>query len=256
MKSMIIHGAFAGEQIAAGYGNARPPLHAPIVERAVSYLGISKPVDLALDIGCGAGLSTRAIDQLARRCIGLDPAETMIRQARIGPITADFLVGRAEPLPVRSQSVALMTAAGSLNYAELGPFYDEAQRVLVPQGTLLVYDFFAGRRTKFSNQLDQWFSEMLTRWPTSDSSGREIDADLLAQGPLEIGAHESFTIDVEFELNGYIDYVMTERNMAEALRSGTPRTEIRTWCEETLGSLFATSVFVEFDAYFVCLATA
>ena len=87
---------FGTEAMAAGYAASRPPLHRRIVERASVALGSPRR---ALDIGCGAGLSTRALEGLASHCVGLEPAEAMLGWTRGIAPQANFVVGRAEALP-------------------------------------------------------------------------------------------------------------------------------------------------------------
>ena len=137
--------------MAAGYAASRPPLHRRIVERASVALGSPRR---ALDIGCGAGLSTRALEGLASHCVGLEPAEAMLRWTRGIAPQANFVLGRAEALPFAGRSFDLLTAAGSLNYvAGLDLFFGEAARVLDPRGRLLVYDFRKGRSFPHSEAL-------------------------------------------------------------------------------------------------------
>ena len=61
-------------------------------------------------------------------------------------------MGTAEAIPLRDRSVDLITAAGSLNYANLDLFFPEAARVLLPHGVLVVYDFSPGRSFRDCNQ--------------------------------------------------------------------------------------------------------
>ena len=63
---------FDSPDMAAGYARARPALHPRIIGLAGKYLQ-PLPVENALDVGCGAGLSTRALESIARHCHGIDP---------------------------------------------------------------------------------------------------------------------------------------------------------------------------------------
>src|SRR5215471_6194461 len=136
---------FNTEEMAAGYAISRPPVHPRVIELATLQLGRTEPFQLALDIGCGAGLSTKALHGFANHCIGLEPVASMLpRAAKTAPF-ADWVVGAAEALPLRDGSVDWITAAGSLNYVNLARFFPEAARVLSRDGILLVYDFSPGR---------------------------------------------------------------------------------------------------------------
>jgi len=86
---------YDSDRLAAAYAVDRPPVHEHILRSA----RLSGQADLALDVGCGAGLSTAALAPLARRAIGLEPVPAMLaHRAAIAP-GAGFVIGRAERLP-------------------------------------------------------------------------------------------------------------------------------------------------------------
>ncbi len=230
---------FARAAMAAGYAAARPALHAPIIARVREHLQFRGQLARALDVGCGAGLSTRPLRSIARQCIGIDPAEAMLRWGRTVVPDAAFVVGSAEALPVRSSSIDIITAAGSLDYADLNLFFPEASRVLGPAGVLVVYDFSEGRRLRGSDRLDTWYSEFLKRYPPPDSS-RPVTPESLrtCNSGLRLSRYEHFEMGLMLEPSFYIDYVLTETNIAHALMNGAAEEEIRAWCARTLEPVF------------------
>ncbi len=230
---------FNSPDMAAGYARARPALHPRIIGLAGKYLQ-PLPVENALDVGCGAGLSTRALESIARHCHGIDPSESMIQCATDLWPGSIFSPGTAEKLPVPSHSIDLITAAGSLNYADLNQFFPEALRVLSPHGRLLVYDFGQGRSFRNSPALDGWFSEFLKRYPMPPDSGREISPETLAshRSGLQPTGHELFEIGLMLDPAFYINYVMTETNIAHAISTGKSGESIRAWCDLTIPAVF------------------
>jgi ubiquinone/menaquinone biosynthesis C-methylase UbiE len=126
---------FGGAAKAEGYAKARPPLHARIVDR------LSIRAATVLDVGCGAGLSTAPLRRLAPRVFAIDPVPEMLEWGSAIAPGAHFLAGRAESLPFRSGVFDLITAAGSLNYADTEAAFPELRRVITPTGTLCIYDF-------------------------------------------------------------------------------------------------------------------
>ena len=70
--------------------------------------------------------------------------------------------------------------------------------------------------------------------------------------PLHLVAYETFAVSIDFGLDGYLDYLMTESNVGAAVRSGASITEIRSWCEVGLHILQGT-FSVEFESYYACL---
>lgn len=231
---------FDSPEMAAGYASARPAVHPLIIELIRAHLRLAEPVEAALDVGCGAGLSTRALQAIARHCVGIDPSEAMIGCSRAGVPGAQFLVGRAEAMPVPSQSVDLITAAGSLNFADLDLFFPEAARVLRPGGVLIIYDFSEGRSFRGSPSLDEWYAEFWRRYPPPPDYGRDINEATLrhCSGGLGLDHYEDFEVGLELSPEFYLKYIMTETNVAHAVRSGTSKEIIRAWCEETLRPVF------------------
>ena len=154
---------------------------------------------------------------------------------------------------MRSGRIGLITAAGSLNYADIPGFFSEATRVLSSEGLLVVYDFASGRRSAQCPELDLWYSEMLRRWPKPNEGVQEVSPATFESSPMRLLAHETFTVSISLKLDEYLSYLMTESNVGVAASSGVAVNEIRSWCEEGLRQFFHGSLPVEFDSYYACL---
>jgi SAM-dependent methyltransferase len=247
-------GVYGEDWLADGYATSRPPVHSQILDR-VAFLQSVRRIDLALDIGCGAGISTIALMQrgIGNHVLGIDPSHAMIRTAKRHVEGASFVLASAEDLPVLSGTVGLLTAAGSLNHADISACLSEAKRVLSREGLLVVYDFSSGRCSAQCAELDSWYSNMLRRWPKPNDGVREVSEATFESAPMDLFAYEAFAVSIDFELDGYLDYLMTESNIGAAVRSGASLTEIRSWCEEGLRQLFQRTLSVEFESYYACL---
>jgi ubiquinone/menaquinone biosynthesis C-methylase UbiE len=249
---------FDQTSIAAGYAKFRPPMHRQMIQcvREDMNLPMPFPFRRALDLGCGSGLSTEALSSLANDRIGLEPVEEMLRWSGTVAPGAHFLAGRAEAIPLRSQSVDLITAAGSLNYADLFKAVKEAARVLEPNGLLVVYDFQPGRSFRDSPDLDQWFAEFVSRYPWPPDEAQEVSPEILQQvaDDFHMERHNNVRIGIPLALEFYIEYMLTETNVASAMRNGTPAPEIRSWCEETLRPVWdGKNREILFSGYYACL---
>jgi SAM-dependent methyltransferase len=242
---------FATDAMASGYATSRPPVHPRVL--ALAFAHFQRRFPLALDIGCGAGLSTAALSPYAERIIGLEPNLSMLKWAT----GAAFVCATAEAIPLPDRSIHLITAAGSLNYVDLDRFFPEASRVLAACGMLLVYDFSPGHTFQDSPTLDEWFSEFHRRYPPPRDEARELNPRILAgiTPHFRLQASQQFEIGLSLTRDFYEDYVMTETNVAAAVRAGVSPDEIRQWCHRTLGPIWrGCEREVLFRGYFACLA--
>jgi ubiquinone/menaquinone biosynthesis C-methylase UbiE len=242
--------------MAEGYAKARPPVHERVIERVKTHFGEGKTFRRALDVGCGAGLSTKALAGLAVNSIGLEPAESMLQWRHSIAPHDQFIAGAAEAIPIRDGAVDLIAAAGSLNYVKLDLFFREAARLLTPNGRILVYDFSPGRRFRDSPALDEWYSTFQSRYPRPPNEARPLDPEILARldSGFQVAAYEYFEIALTLTPAFYIEYVLTETNVAFAVRNGAPADQIRKWCEESLRPVWnGKDREVFFSGYFACM---
>jgi SAM-dependent methyltransferase len=225
--------------MAAGYASARPPVHPRVIDRARAWLDATR-VGRAVDVGCGAGLSTEPLTALAGQCLGFDPVEVMVALARRRVTRARFVVAAAETMPLASSSIDLLTAAGSLNYADLDRFFPEAARVLAPGGSLVVYDFSPGRSFPGSERLDAWFDDFMERYPPPAERGRPLSPAALEKATRDFALRrsEDFEIGLPISPEFYVDYMLTETNVEQAVRDGAGLEDIRAWCSDTLAPVF------------------
>ena len=247
---------FGTADMAAGYASHRPPIHPRVIKLAQARWKRSIPIARALDVGCGSGLSTKALQDLSGQSIGIDPAEAMVQLATSVAPRANFAVAAAEAIPLPSASVDLITAAGSLNYVDLDRFLAEAKRILALDGILLVYDFAPGRSFAYGPGLDEWFSQFVHRYPLPSNEAQEIDPQVLAEIAPEFSIKaEQFEFSIPLSLDFYREYMMTETNVARAVRAGISIEEIRAWCAKTLSAIWGQNDRdVLFRGYFACMS--
>jgi SAM-dependent methyltransferase len=218
---------------------------------------LGRPADRALDVGCGAGLSTAALAPLARQAIGLEPISTMLTHRRTVAPHASFLIGQAERLPFSAGSFDLVTAAGSLNYADLPSALAEIARVLTRDGTFLLYDFSTGGRSVSGDALAGWFASFEQRfpWPPGWEPLDVRELPLAAYG-LRLLDYSGIEIQLPMDLDAYLRYMLSETNVDDAIARGACSAEqARDWCLETLKPVFADGqVTVVVPGYIATLA--
>jgi SAM-dependent methyltransferase len=179
----------------------------------------------------------------------------MLRRAAIVAPGCSFAVAQAEAIPIRDGSIDLITGAGSLNYVHLDRFFPEARRVLGKDGALLVYDFSAASSFQNGRELDEWFSEFVRRYPWPPNEARELNPEIL--GAFDSGFEvrgKRFEIGLRMTSAFYVSYMMTETNVAFAVRRGTSPEEVETWLRESLAPVWSgIDREVLFRGYFVWL---
>ncbi|MBL8228952.1 MAG: class I SAM-dependent methyltransferase [Bryobacterales bacterium] len=248
---------FATASLSTGYATSRPPVHPRVIERMRRRLPDSKQFARVLDVGCGAGLSTKPLRTISGHCVGIDPVEAMLHLTRHTTEHADFVTGHAEALPFQTASFDLIAAAGSLNYVDLNEFFPQAHRILSSTGALAVYDFSPGRRFRGNSALSEWYSEFETRYPTAQDGALPLSPERLSElaTGFTLEWHERFEIGIPLDPQFYENYMMTETSVAYAVKQGTPEGEIRDWCRSTLVPVFqGQSCEVLFDGYIAWLA--
>ncbi|MGB7159315.1 MAG: methyltransferase domain-containing protein, partial [Tepidisphaeraceae bacterium] len=177
----------------------------------------------------------------------------MLTHCRAVAPGAAFVVGRAEAIPFAGNTFDLITAAGSLNYADLDRFLPEAARVLSADGVLVVYDFSAARRFADAPELDAWFDAFETRYPFPPGYALDVQGLPYGRFGLRLDAHEPFEVSLPMTRDAYLRYAMSETNVEQAIGSAAPEHDIRAWCAQTLSAFFAEGrrdiVFTGYVAY-------
>lgn len=126
-----------------------------------------------LDVGCGSGFHLPFFAQTARRVIGVEPYEPLVRAAQarcraqqLSETVVDIRPGLAESLPVESASVDVAHARWAYFFGGgCEPGLAELERVMRPGGVAFVVDNDASRST-----FGAWFRESL---PSYDPVGVE-----------------------------------------------------------------------------------
>ncbi|GAB3482872.1 class I SAM-dependent methyltransferase [Nocardiopsis coralliicola] len=138
--------------LASGYARYRPDYPAEAMERlraAVADGGGGRAAPLLVDVGCGTGVSTRALRAAfgpEPRIAGVEPnadmrAQGLASAAEPGARPGEgvrYVAGRAEQLPFGAGTASLVLAAQALHWFDRPVFYREAVRVLAPGGVAAV----------------------------------------------------------------------------------------------------------------------
>ncbi len=124
---------------AAAYAESRPDYPQLVVKALEDHLpneGRRAPV---LDVGCGPGNFTRALEQRGHTAIGLDPSSEMLSAATALPgVHAFWVQARGEQLPIRNEALSCVICSQSLHWIDERSLLPEARRCLKPTGIFAV----------------------------------------------------------------------------------------------------------------------
>jgi SAM-dependent methyltransferase len=108
---------------------------------AVVDLRIAGPGGRVLDLGTGTGTVAVGLRDKGCLAIGLDISEKMIGQARTMHTGIDFLVARAEAIPLQDASIAAVFAGQCWHWFQRELAAQETYRVLAPDGYIAIAHF-------------------------------------------------------------------------------------------------------------------
>ena len=149
----------------------------------------------------------------------------------------------------------MLTAAGSLNYANLDLFFSEAARVLTNDGVLVIYDFSEGRRLHGDQRLELWYDTFKQRYPSPPGYAMDVRALSYELYGLSLRAYHELEVSVPLDLDRYLRYAMSETSVERAIERGTDESAIRAWCKQSLAEIFDDHPRdVLFDAYFALVS--
>ena len=117
--------------IADDYDRLRPPPP----EAAVDWL-VPEGSQVAVDLGAGTGLLSRALARRVPRVIAVEPDERMAAVLRARDPAIEVAQGRGEAIPLPDASADAVVASTSWHWMDTVPTLREVGRVLVPGGIL------------------------------------------------------------------------------------------------------------------------
>ena len=230
---------FQHDRVALGYASARPYLHPEVFDRVRAIVRPAARFRRALDIGCGTGLSTLALLDLAEEVVGIDAALDMLRHAR----RADgvrYVASDAEALPFREGAFDLVVACGSMDWVDRPRFMPRAAELVESGGWLVSLDFGDTGRAAEIPGLARWYDEVFLRsCPRPQASDPTITGDEAERHGFAAPVYRDFAAACSFTASQYAAFLMTESSVIAAVEyGGKAEPGVRAWLEGELVPLF------------------
>lgn len=246
LKSTDIRGmnnqSFDSKRIAEGY-KERPFLHKQVIEQFLKD-SLEQQYQNGLDVGCGAGLSAKALKMICRNVTGTDISPEMIAVAQeiCGEEGYTFFPCKAEEVPHPDVPYDIVTAAGVVQWVDRDAFLRNLHRIMCPDGEVLIYDFCISDRMAGCEAYTAWWHEQyLKEFPKpyrNEQVWTQADVEpagfrMVKQIPLELS--------YEFDLDAFVKFMMIQSNVNVRIE-GNERSadQVRRWFYETLADIFAS----------------
>ncbi|HCG9724795.1 class I SAM-dependent methyltransferase [Vibrio parahaemolyticus] len=126
-------------EISEHYAAYRPPIHSKILKQAISHCGDFE-FQYGVDIGCGTGLSSKALSDFCTEVLGVEPSSEMLSQTEPSE-NISYIQSTGEHIPIEVHSSDIVTFAGSLSSAKSDALVTELVRVCRPDSIIVAYDF-------------------------------------------------------------------------------------------------------------------
>ena len=190
---------------ASDYARYRPEYPVALYEFLAQSV---KRHELAWDCGTGNGQAALGLAQYFDRVIATDPSAEQIRNAAPHE-KINYVVAPAEQTEIPSRSVDLITVAQAVHWFDMERFYQEARRVLKPDGTLVLWCYGLSRINPAIDQVVQHYYTNIVGpyWPPER---RFIDEkyQTIPFPFVEFPAPE-FYMKAEWDLNEFMGYLHT-----------------------------------------------
>jgi SAM-dependent methyltransferase len=233
------HRLFQHDRVAAGYAAARPYLHPEILALARDVIRPAARFSRALDVGCGTGLSSVALLDLAQEVVGIDASVDMLRHARrVNGVR--YVASGAEAPPFRAGAFDLVVACGSMDWVDRPRFMPRAAELVKSGGWLVSLDFGDTGRSPEVRGLARWYDEVFQKeYPRPPASDPMISVDEAARHGFAAPVHRDFTSVASLTARQYAAFLMTESNVIAAVEYGDETADrVHAWLESELLPLF------------------
>lgn len=210
---------FTYKNIGRIYAKGRPYVHDQVAQQARAFLNLTRPVPRALDIGCGTGLSTVALEDIAHRIVALDISYDMVATAPRKGRTS-YINAAAENVPLAATSFDLVTVSSAFHWFDKERFRKELNRVLKPGAWAIIYENHFTAQLMECPEFKQWFCDVFLRRYPAPSRDFTLDRTKFKDAGILFLGEESCEKSVSFTSEQLIIYLLSITNVISVVESG------------------------------------
>lgn len=244
---------FDDKRMAEGYAKDRPFLHAKVIKMLKEDLDIREELLNGLDVGCGGGLSTKALKMVCSCVTGTDFSEEMVRMARQMYPEPEFTfqVNAAEDTNAPENTYDIVSAAGMVNWVDQSAFLKKMHHVLKQEGILFIYDFWIGGRMEGCAEFaDWWQQEYLKEFPRPPRKEFFWTQEQVDRFGFRVVKQYEHTMTCVMDLEAFVRFMLLQSNVKAKLEEGRDVEEVRSWFAMQAAPFFGSETRkLLFDGY-------
>ena len=199
-----------------------------------------------LDIGCGTGLSARALRRASELVLGIDPSLFMLRHAGFSS-GVSYAVGAAEAIPALDAAFDIASIGCAFHWCDRVQLFAEVSRVLRTAGWFLIYDSdLRGWRDGSREPVERLTAEYWSQLPPCPRNPH-FDPGQHVSPPFALHTATLVTQTVPLSPAELSAFIRTQASTVMAVVSGhTPPARARERLDKCLSPLFAGASTREF----------
>lgn len=223
------------------YSSGRPHMHSKSIQLIKEFLSLNKPEVRALDVGCGTGLSTIALEPIAREIVGVDISPQMIKLAPTSE-RIRYVATSADALPFREDYFDILTLSDVFHWLDRNRFLPEAHRILRPEGWLISYG--NGGSALAANmdgkpEFQRWIREdYLTKYPFPPRNNVQLDPSEARKEGFESVKQVQYDNNILLSIESIVDFLLTQSNVFRHTKTRKESEQLKTWLSEKVKVFF------------------
>ncbi len=153
---------FTGKEFIETYHQNRPSPPIEIIHQTLNYAN-AKRVERVVDLGCGTGLGTQVWAEYANEIIGVEPSDEMaaIAKSYNQQQHIHFQNAFGNQTGMDKNTVDIVSISQAFHWMEPTSTLAEINRILKPNGVLVIYDVFWAIGTNL--ELEQAYNDLFRK---------------------------------------------------------------------------------------------
>jgi ubiquinone/menaquinone biosynthesis C-methylase UbiE len=231
---------FETKNVAERYENGRPYFHHNTIAKIKNHLGLTKKLEIGLDIACGTGLSSKALLEIAEHVYGTDISEEMLNHSYKND-KIFYKIASAENQPFESNCFDIVTVSSGVHWFDIDKFLIETNRILKPKSWLVLYENYFISEMQSVKEFSLWFPEVYCKkYPSPPRQNNYAwTNENLENKNFRFDFEDNFQNEIEFTKDELILYFTTQSNITSQVENNiTTYQEVESWLDKELEQFF------------------